>query len=196
MDGIDPNFVNALCPDDLDRVMPVLEERVQADARAGGGRASTPSSTARSPIRSTARRWSGRSRASAMRSASSACGRASARAADMAGCWRSRSCMARPDIDTWVIDPRRFTGHANLELCALKAVEDYQNEFRFHFPARTSPCRAPDEDHAADPGAGGRGRGVRRGQRVGTCRLYQAHAGFHETHSFRFNETFDVVARE
>ena len=25
MDGIDPNFINALCPDDLDRVMDVLE---------------------------------------------------------------------------------------------------------------------------------------------------------------------------
>jgi len=25
MDGIDPNFVNALCPDDLDRVTDVLE---------------------------------------------------------------------------------------------------------------------------------------------------------------------------
>ena len=36
--------------------------------------------------------------------------------------------------DTWVLDPRRFTGQANTELCALKAIEDYQNEFRFHFP--------------------------------------------------------------
>ena len=25
MDGIDPHFVNALCPDDLDRIMDVLE---------------------------------------------------------------------------------------------------------------------------------------------------------------------------
>lgn len=31
--------------------------------------------------------------------------------------------------DTWVIDPRRFTGHANVELTALKAVEDLQALF-------------------------------------------------------------------
>ena len=42
--------------------------------------------------------------------------------------------------DTWVIDPRRFTHHANVELTALKAIEDYQNEFRFHFPNEHRPA--------------------------------------------------------
>ena len=41
--------------------------------------------------------------------------------------------------DTWFIDPRRFTTHGNVELCALKAIEDYQNEFRFHFPHEHRP---------------------------------------------------------
>ena len=38
LDGIDPGFVNALCPDDLDRVMDVLEGRLRAHARAHRGR--------------------------------------------------------------------------------------------------------------------------------------------------------------
>ena len=42
--------------------------------------------------------------------------------------------------DTWCIDPRRFTGHANVELTALKSIEDYQNEFRFHFPHEHRPA--------------------------------------------------------
>src|SRR5690606_22912418 len=29
-------------------------------------------------------------------------------------------------LDTWAIDPRRFCGHANAELTALKAIEDYR----------------------------------------------------------------------
>ena len=41
--------------------------------------------------------------------------------------------------DTWFIDPRRFTTHGNVELCALKAIEDYQNECRFHFPHEHRP---------------------------------------------------------
>ena len=41
------------------------------------------------------------------------------------------------------IDPRRFTGHANVELTALKAIEDYQNEFRFHFPHEHRPAGRP-----------------------------------------------------
>ena len=42
--------------------------------------------------------------------------------------------------DTWCIDPRRFVGHTNVELTALKAIEDYQNEFRFHFPNEHRPA--------------------------------------------------------
>ena len=33
--------------------------------------------------------------------------------------------------DTCCLDPRRFTGHANVELTSLKAIEDYQNDFLF-----------------------------------------------------------------
>jgi dimethylglycine dehydrogenase len=52
--------------------------------------------------------------------------------------------------NTWCLDPRRFTGHGNIELTALKAIEDYQTEFRFPFPmnialrvGRSRPRRLP-----------------------------------------------------
>ena len=45
--------------------------------------------------------------------------------------------------DTWCLDPRRFTRHANVEYTALKAIEDYQNEFRFHMPHEWRPAGRP-----------------------------------------------------
>ena len=45
--------------------------------------------------------------------------------------------------DTWCIDPRRFTAHTNVEMTSLKAIEDYQNEFRFHFPHEHRPAGRP-----------------------------------------------------
>ena len=38
LDGIDPDFTNALCPDDPDRVLPVLENVFRAAAVSDGGR--------------------------------------------------------------------------------------------------------------------------------------------------------------
>jgi len=94
MNGISPDFSNDLCPDDLDRVMDVLEgafARMPVLAEVGikrvvNGPITTPSM---------ARRWLGPCPASATPFASSACAPGLARAAGMAGFWPSRSCMAR-----------------------------------------------------------------------------------------------------
>ncbi len=45
--------------------------------------------------------------------------------------------------DTWALDPRRFTSHANTAYTALKAIEDYQNEFVFHMPHEERPAGRP-----------------------------------------------------
>ena len=107
MDGIDPKFANALCPDDLDRVMAVLEgafARMPALAEVGIKRWST----ALSPIRSTARRWSARSPASATRFASSACGRDLGEGGGHGWLLAQQIVHGEACYDTWVIDPRRF----------------------------------------------------------------------------------------
>ncbi|MEL7345060.1 MAG: glycine cleavage T C-terminal barrel domain-containing protein, partial [Pseudomonadota bacterium] len=98
--------------------------------------------------------------------------------------------------DTWVIDPRRFTGHATVELTALKAIEDYQNEFRFHFPhehrpagrnAKTTPLTAILEAEGAAFGV------VNGWERMD---YIKPSADFTEAHGFHFNEVHDVVAAE
>ncbi|MEO1398546.1 MAG: glycine cleavage T C-terminal barrel domain-containing protein, partial [Pseudomonadota bacterium] len=98
--------------------------------------------------------------------------------------------------DTWCLDPRRFTRYANVEYTGLKAIEDYQNEFRFHMPHEHRPAGRPMKttpltDTLAALGAEfGTVNGWER------ALYYKPDETFAEHHSFRFNETFDVVAAE
>ena len=98
--------------------------------------------------------------------------------------------------DTWCIDPRRFTGHANVELTALKAVEDYQNEFRFHFPHEHRPTGRPMKTTPLTPvlAAEGAAFGVVNGWE--RMEYIKPTPDFQETHGFRFNEVFPIVAEE
>ncbi|MCP5075115.1 MAG: FAD-dependent oxidoreductase, partial [Rhodobacteraceae bacterium] len=98
--------------------------------------------------------------------------------------------------DTWCLDPRRFTGHGNAELTALKAIEDYQNEFRFHFPHEHRPAGRPVKTTPLTPVL--RAEGAEFGVVNGWERMdyVKPTPDFTETHSFRFNEVFDVVAEE
>ena len=94
MDGIDPNFVNALCPDDLDRVTDVLEgafARMPALMEVG------IHTVVNGPITYTidGAPLVGPIPASGMPFALSVYGRASAREVDMAGCWPSRLYMVK-----------------------------------------------------------------------------------------------------
>ncbi len=45
--------------------------------------------------------------------------------------------------DSWVLDPRRFTAYATVHYTALKAIEEYQQEFVFHFPDEYRPAGRP-----------------------------------------------------
>ncbi|MGB5212328.1 MAG: aminomethyltransferase family protein, partial [Anderseniella sp.] len=76
------------------------------------------------------------------------------------------------------------------------AIEDYQNEFRFHMPheyrpagrpARTTPLYEVLEQAGAEFGV------VNGWERA---LYYKPSPDFEEVHSFRFNNTFDVVAKE
>jgi len=98
--------------------------------------------------------------------------------------------------DTWVLDPRRFTGHANVELTALKAIEDYQNEFRFHFPHEHRPAGRPAKTTPLTPvlaADGAEFTAVHGGERV---EYIKPSADFYPSLSFDFDETFDIVGAE
>jgi len=195
MDGIDPNFVNALCPDDLDRVMSVLEG---AFARMPALMETGIHTVVNGPITYTIDGAPLVGPIPGKRNAFCIIGLRAGLGEGGGHGWLLAQQIVHGEAcyDTWVIDPRRFTGHCNVELTALKAVEDYQNEFRFHFPHEHRPAGRPAKTTPLTPilAAEGADFGVVNGwERVA---YIKPSPDFEETFSFRFNETFDVVGAE
>ncbi len=195
MDGIDPKFSNALCPDDLDRVTDVLEgafERMPALMEVG------IHTIVNGPITYTIDGAPLVGPIPGKRNAFCIIGLRAGLGEGGGHGWLLAQQIVHGEAcyDTWVIDPRRFTGHGNVELTALKAIEDYQNEFRFHFPHEHRPAGRPIKTTPLTPvlATDGAAFGVVNGwERVD---YIKPRADFEETLSFRFNEVHDVVAEE
>ena len=195
MDGIDPNFVNALCPDDLDRVTDVLEgafERMPALMEAG------IHTVVNGPITYTIDGAPLVGPIPGKRNAFCIIGLRAGLGEGGGHGWLLAQQIVHGEAcyDTWCIDPRRFTGHANVELTALKAIEDYQNEFRFHFPHEHRPAGRPMKTTPLTPilaAAGAEFTTVNGWERM---EYLKPSPDFKETHGFHFNEAFDVIAGE
>lgn len=195
MDGIDPGFANALCPDDLDRVTDVLEgafARMPALMDAG------IKTVINGPITYTIDGAPLVGPIPGKRNAFCIIGlRAGVGEGGGHGWLLAQQIVHGEAIyDTWPLDPRRFTGHATVELTSLKAIEDYQNEFRFHFPHEHRPAGRPMKTTPLTPilAAEGAHFGVVNGwERTEYIKPSDA---FHEDHSYRFTNAFDVVAGE
>ena len=195
MDGISPGFSNDLCPDDLDRVMDVLEgafERMPALTDVGIKR------IVNGPITYTIDGAPLVGPIPGKRNAFCIIGLRAGLGEGGGHGWLLAQQIVHGEAcyDTWVIDPRRFTGHANVELTALKAIEDYQNEFRFHFPHEHRPTGRPMKTTPITPvlAAEGAAFGVVNGWE--RLEYIKPTPDFHETYSFRFNEVFPLVAAE
>ena len=195
MDGIDPHFTNALCPDDLDRVTDVLEgafARMPALTRAG------IHTVVNGPITYTIDGAPLVGPVPGKRNAFCIIGLRAGLGEGGGHGWLLAQQIVHGEAcyDTWCLDPRRFSGHGNVELTALKAIEEYQNEFRFHFPHEHRPAGRPIKSTplTAVLAAEGAEFGVVNGwERVA---YIKPSADFVETHSFRFTESFDVVGQE
>ncbi len=195
MDGIDPDFVNALCPDDMDRVMDVLEgafARMPALMDAG------IHSIVNGPITYTIDGAPLVGPIPNKRNAFCIIGLRAGLGEGGGHGWLLAQQIVHGEAcyDTWCLDPRRFTGHANVELTSLKAIEDYQNEFRFHLPHEHRPAGRPAKTTPLTPILAAKGAefGVVNGwERMAYIKPSE---DFTETHSFRFNETFDVIGKE
>ncbi|MEO1107864.1 MAG: FAD-dependent oxidoreductase [Pseudomonadota bacterium] len=195
MDGIDPNFVNALCPDDLDRVTDVLEgafARMPALMEVG------IHTVVNGPITYTIDGAPLVGPIPGKRNAFCIIGLRAGLGEGGGHGWLLAQQIVHGEAcyDTWCLDPRRFTGHANVELTALKAIEDYQNEFRFHFPHEHRPAGRPAKTTPLSPVLAAEGAEftvVNGWERVD---YIKPHPEFEPTLGFDFDESFDIVASE
>ncbi|WP_170476750.1 GcvT family protein [Ruegeria arenilitoris] len=195
MDGIDPNFVNALCPDDLDRVTDVLEgafARMPALMEVG------IHTVVNGPITYTIDGAPLVGPIPGKRNAFCIIGLRAGLGEGGGHGWLLAQQIVHGEAcyDTWVLDPRRFTGHANVELTGLKAIEDYQNEFRFHFPHEHRPAGRPAKTTPLTPVLAAEGAEfavVNGWERVD---FIKPASDFDHALSFSFDEVFDVVASE
>ncbi|WP_298433260.1 FAD-dependent oxidoreductase [uncultured Jannaschia sp.] len=195
MDGIDPNFTNALCPDDLDRVTDVLEG---AFARMPALMETGIREVVNGPITYTI---DGAPLVGPIPGTPNAFCIIGLRAGLGEGGGHGRMLAqmivhGEAEYDTWVIDPRRFTGHATVELTALKAVEDYQNEFRFHFPHEHRPAGRPMKTTPLTATLAAEGAAFATVNGWERVDYIKPDPGFTETLGYAFNEVRDVVATE
>ena len=195
MDGIDPGFANALCPDDLERVADVLEgaiARLPALAETGihtiiNGPItySLDGAPLVGPI-------PGKRNAFCIIGLRAGVGEGGGHG------WLLAQQIVHGEAvyDTWPLDPRRFTDHANTELCALKAIEDYQNEFRFEFPHEHRPAGRPMKTTPLTPVLAAEGAHFTVVNGWERADYFAPSPDFTETLGFRFSEVFPIVAEE
>ena len=195
MDGIDPNFTNALCPDDLDRITDALD----------GAFARMPALTevgihtiVNGPITYTIDGAPLVGPIPGKRNAFCIIGLRAGLGEGGGHGWLLAQQIAHGEAcyDTWCLDPRRFTGHANVELTALKAIEDYQNEFRFHFPNEHRPAGRFAKTTPLTPILAAEGAEFTVVNGWERAEYFKPDPAFHPTHTFKFDETHDLVSAE
>ena len=197
MDGIDPKFTQDLCPSDLDRCLDNMErifERMPALQTAG------IHTVVNGPITYTidgmplVGQIPGIENAYCIIGLRAGIGEGGGHGKILAELMVHGEC----EWDAWCLDPRRFTQYANTEHTNLKAIEDYQNEFHYHMPhehrpasrlARTTPLYATLDQLGAVWGV------VQGWERV-LCFKPSEQPDFVDEHSFRFNDTNKLVAKE
>ncbi|MEM7753613.1 MAG: FAD-dependent oxidoreductase [Pseudomonadota bacterium] len=195
MDGISPDFSNDLCPDDLDRVMDVLEgafERMPALTEVGIKR------VVNGPITYTIDGAPLVGPIPGKRNAFCIIGLRAGLGEGGGHGWLLAQQIVHGEAcyDTWALDPRRFTGHGNVELTALKAIEDYQNEFRFHFPHEHRPAGRPMKTTPLTPVLAAEGAAFGTVNGWERIEYIKPTPDFTETHSFRFTEAHAVIRDE
>ena len=195
MDGIDPKFVNALCPDDLDRVMEVLDG---AFARLPALREVGIRTVVNGPITYTMDGAPLVGPIPSKRNAFCIIGLRAGLGEGGGHGWllAQQIVHGEAQYDTWCIDPRRFGPHANAELTALKAIEDYQNEFRFHFPHEHRPAGRPARTTPLTPVLAAEGAAFTVVNGWERMDYVKPTPDFRPSLSFNFDEAFDLVGAE
>jgi dimethylglycine dehydrogenase len=195
MDGIDPDFTQALCPSDLERCLDNMErifERLPVLTEAG------IHTVINGPITYTIDGAPLIGPIPGIENAYCAIGlRAGIGESGGHGKLLAQIIVhGECEWDAWFLDPRRFTRYATTEHTCLKAIEDYQNEFHYHMPheqrpaarqARTTPLYPVlDQMNCAWGVVNGWERAL----------FFKPDADFVDEHSYRFTPTMAVVGKE
>ena len=195
LDGIDPNFTNALCPNDLDRCLPKLEkifQRVPCLQEVGVKSMVTGPITYSADAGPLVGKLPGRRNAWSMNGLRVGIGEGGGYGKMLA----QMMVHGETEWDCWQLDPRRITAYADQTYTAAKVVEDYQNEFRWHRPHEHRPAGRPAKATPLYPLL--KEKGAVFGQVNGWERVeyYKPREAFQETHSYRFDSWHSVVAEE
>ena len=195
MDGISPDFTQALCPSDLERCLDNMEgifRRLPALAEAG------IRNVTNGPITYTIDGAPLIGPVPGIENAYCAIGlRAGIGESGGHGKILAEIIVhGESEWDAWFLDPRRFSQYANTELTSLKTIEDYQNEFHYHLPheqrpaarlARTTPLYPVlNQMNCAWGVVNGWERAL----------FFKPDADFVDQPGYRFNATRDIVAQE
>ncbi len=194
LDGIDPGFTMDLSPDDLDRVMPVIEG---ATARMPALETAGIKQIVNGPITYTIDGAPLVGPVPGLRNAYCITGLRAGLGEGGGHGWLLAQMIVHgeAEVDTWCVDPRRFLAHGTIGYTAKKAVEDYQNEFRFHFPHEHRPAGRPVRTTPLTDTLVA--EGAHMGVVAGWERLeYVAPEGFEEHHSFSFTDAEPLIAEE
>ena len=142
MDGIKPDFTSALEPPDLDRLMDNFERVV---ARMPPLENAGVIASVNGPITYSADGLPLIGKIPGVRNAY-ACLGLRAGIGEGGGLGKVLAeimIYGESEWDSWVLDPRRFTEYATVDYTALKAIEEYQQEFIFHLPEEFRPAGRP-----------------------------------------------------
>lgn len=195
MDGIDPNFVNALCPDDLDRLLPKMEpifERLPCLQEAGIKSIVNGPISYASDAGPLVGKQPGFRNLWSMNGLRVGIGEGGGYGKMLA----QMMVHGETEWDTWQIDPRRITSFANTEYTALKSIEDYQYEFVWHLPHEHRPAGRPAKASPLYPLLKEKGAefGVVNGWE--RTEFYKPNTEFKTGHDYKLQNWHEVVSAE
>ena len=195
MNGIDPNFVNALCPNDLDRLLPKMEpifERLPCLKEVG------IKNIVNGPI-----------------SYAADAGPLVGKQPGLPNCWSMNGLRVgigegggygkmlaqmmvhgETEWDTWQLDPRRITRFATTEYTAAKAIEDYQHEFRWHLPHEHRPAGRPAKTSPLYSILKQRGAAFTVTNGWERASFYKPSNQFTESYGYAFQNCHTIVGKE
>jgi dimethylglycine dehydrogenase len=195
LEGIPEDFSNALCPDDLDRVLDVMEGAISRLPVLGDVGIHT---VINGPITYTPDGLPLVGKIPGIRNAYCITGLRAGIGEGGGHGWLLAQIIAHGEAcyDTWCLDPRRFGPEVSVSYTAKKAIEDYQNEFRFHMPHEDRPAGRPlkvSPLYVKLKNLGANFTTINGWERVN---YYIENKNFHADLTFRYGNLHDVVKNE